>query len=232
MNIQHISNLCWKTNNISKVTIKPVAPYLALAGNIGNVNNKEYTCFIDNVCRDYEKVFLVPGPKEYEHCNMQATKRYLKNLEVHNSNFHVLDNRSMLLDDDHIILGSTLWPNTNMMSFMYDEQLANIKDEFGNYLTSNKIKVMHLYCKDFIKREFQNAEQRGFKCIVVSHFNPVLEMNGEGNSYVSKAALSNYNSDLEDFFVDTPLIYWICGAMNTQSEMNINGIPLVCNNRV
>lgn len=228
--VQHISNLCWQTKSISKLRIKPIAPYLALAGNIGDINNKEYTCFIDNVCKDFNKVFLVPGPKEYEGSNLSATRRYLDNLASHNSNFFVLDNKKVDLDETHVILGSILWPNTSMMSLMYDEQLSNIKDEIGNYLTSHKLKVMHLRCKDFIKNELRMASNNGKKCIIVSHFSPTNDINGEGKFYVPKVAVSNYNNDLIDI-INSPITHWICGAMNTNSEVMVNGILISCNNK-
>lgn len=231
LKIQYVSNICWKTKSISKVSIKQTSPYLALAGNIGDVNDKDYTCFVDNVCKDFDKVFLVPGPKEYHGSNLKATRLYLDNLEAHNSNFHVIDNSKVCLNNDYVIVGSTLWPNTNTMALMYDEQLSNIKDEFGNYLTSHKLKVMHLKCKDFVKKELSIAAQAGKKCIVISHFSPYNEINGEGEFYIPKVAYSNYSSDLIELF-DSPLVQWICGAMHTESEVLINGIPVCCNNKV
>ena len=222
--IQHVSNLNKTYPYLSKVTWKPNAPYLALCGNIGDVTSKDFTDFIDCIARDYEKVVLVAGPIEYQ-TDMKKAEAILKGIETYIPNFHFLNDRSIMLDEHTKLIGSTMWPQIDSMSFMYDTHLSKVKLQ-GNYITPKKINELHMASKEFIMTSLQHNNN----CIVVSHFNPSKQLNADAtHSYIPKQAIANYASNLEYLFKPS-LQAWICGAINMSDTIEINNIPLTCNN--
>ena len=65
--IQYVSDLHLEFyNKISfRSCVKPVAPYLALAGDIGKPGTNMYTNFLSYVSSNWEHVFYVAGNHEY-----------------------------------------------------------------------------------------------------------------------------------------------------------------------
>jgi hypothetical protein len=65
--IQYASNLFLSAGNptLFSSPIKPVAPYLALLGNIGQPNCKYTRQFFKHTEKEFDKIFWIPGALEY-----------------------------------------------------------------------------------------------------------------------------------------------------------------------
>lgn len=88
-------------------TITPTAPYLILAGDIGNIN-MDLISFLNYCSQNWEHTFYVTGNHEYYNTNLsiEEVDEYLSNLNI--PRVHFLQNSTYQLNDV-IIAGCTLW---------------------------------------------------------------------------------------------------------------------------
>lgn len=88
MHIQYASHLHLERYGSDKVAfqpmLKPVAPFLALAGNIGNTANRTYRDLFTYCSRNWLETFLVMGPTELN------TEAQCKSLANEFRNVHIL----------------------------------------------------------------------------------------------------------------------------------------------
>jgi predicted phosphodiesterase len=99
--------------------VKPVARYLALAGDIGHPNHPHFVGFMDYVSSHWEHVFYVAGNHEYYNRTSRDHRRTMSEIqdkirEVLSpyKNIHFLHPSSphyYIADSNVVILGSTLW---------------------------------------------------------------------------------------------------------------------------
>jgi hypothetical protein len=223
LRIQYVSNL--HTHNLNRVRIKPVAPYLAICGNIGNTLTRDYVNFVDHITHEYEKVYFVPGLVDYMHQDIETVELFFKDLEVFNPNFKVLNNKSDVIGSTRII-GSTLWPNINALTYLYDTSLTLIKKDNTTYLTPNSLKLLHEKDKYYISKSLENTS---LDTVVISHFSPSFILNSDNpQSYIPKQVMPNFASNFHDFF-KPPVKAWITGIIDTSDKIYINEIPLLVN---
>jgi len=103
--------------------VKPVAKYLALAGDIGTPGTKLYNSFMNYVSSNWSRVFYVPGNREYFQSEKKAWQiKHPRTFdETHDVIKHAVEKYKniTLLDNDHpsvhltqenvVVIGSTLW---------------------------------------------------------------------------------------------------------------------------
>ena len=95
--------------------VNPAAPYLALAGNVGNINSANMQRFFNYANKRWEKVFYVLGTKE--HCQHKIIKKEL----LPYTNITLLDeyNRSFHFPKDNLaIIGSSSAAQANVENYM------------------------------------------------------------------------------------------------------------------
>lgn len=107
----HLDYWCWK--DVAAPEVKAVAPYLVIAGDIGQISSSIYLEFLQNVCREFERVLLVPGNHEYYDHEIEETEMILDHFQDLFENLEVLNNQmtSLSLSDGRelTVMGSTLW---------------------------------------------------------------------------------------------------------------------------
>jgi predicted phosphodiesterase len=96
--------------------ITPIAPYLALIGDIGCVKDPEYLSFLSQQLSKFKIVFLVPGNHEPFHSSWATTKKKLRQLETENAGeklglFVLMDQTRYDISPELTILGCTLFSN-------------------------------------------------------------------------------------------------------------------------
>ena len=191
--IQHVSNI--HTHDLQKYKLKAVKPYLAISGNIGDIKTPQYTSFIDSVCKDFDRVFFVPGIHDYlSASNMKEADIYFEKLQKHNNNLEIMNDKVINLEN-HKIIGSVLWPRIYAMPAMYEGFLFNLKDENNEYMTPTKINRLHKKNVEFLLKEILNEHK---KMIVISHFSPTfVEEDASNPNYLPKYVISNRSSNMQ-----------------------------------
>lgn len=227
--LQYVSNL--HRHDLGKVAIRPERPYLAVCGNVGDMKKKEYTGFFDTVCRDFDKVFFVPGVHDYLSApSMYQADVYFRGLEVHNRNLSVMTNRVVDLGEDGRVVGSVLWPRMTALAAMYEGHMLDIKDEHGEYMTPKKINRLHEANVYFLVKELMSlralGEGGGDKgCVVLTHFSPTYAFNADASSpaYVPRQAISNRAVNMAHL-MGPGVHMWVVGAPGAEMEAQVNGV--------
>jgi hypothetical protein len=197
--IQHVSN-------VKNYKIKATKPYLAISGNIGDIKTPQYTSFIDCVCKDFDRVFFVPGIHDYLSAeNMKEADEYFYKLQKHNKNLEIMNDKVCYLEN-HKIVGSVMWPRIYAMPAMYEGFLFNLKDGNGEYMTPTKINRLHRKNTDFLLKELLNEKS---PIIVITHFSPTLaEEDASNPNYLPKYVISNRASNMPYLFTSN-IIMWL-----------------------
>jgi hypothetical protein len=110
--------------------VNPAAPYLALAGNVGNINSAHMQRFFKYANKRWEKVFYVLGTKEHN-----QHKMIKKDLKPY-SNITLLDenNRSFYFPKDNLaIIGSSSIAQANVENYL----------KFWTYQKTNIVMLTH-----------------------------------------------------------------------------------------
>lgn len=108
MKLQIASDLHLELGN--SVVLEPVAPYLVLAGDIGDPSTLVYEHFLLTQADQFEKVFVVLGNHEYYHMrSMKHTKDLVRKICAKRPGKLVLMDCTRV-DVEHVtVLGCTLW---------------------------------------------------------------------------------------------------------------------------
>ncbi len=160
--------------------VHPVAPYLLLAGNIGNPASPAYYNFLSAMSVKFQLVFVVLGNKEYEVMTLDSVKPFICN-QLRNygiSNVHVLDNGyyDMTVDDVRIrIIGSTMWPHIAEPCIF---RLSGIRVKTRvNYINfAFVVNLEHRRCFDALANHVLSAVQDDRKVILLTHYIPSYQL--------------------------------------------------------
>uniref|UniRef100_A0A6C0BH97 Calcineurin-like phosphoesterase domain-containing protein n=1 Tax=viral metagenome TaxID=1070528 RepID=A0A6C0BH97_9ZZZZ len=180
--LQYMSDLHLEENPIP--SIKPTSEYLALCGDIGNPFSKDYSKFLNNVCKQYQHVFLVPGNYEYLFATMSATNMQLKFLASEIPNLHILNNTTFDLSDNITVIGTPLWSNIDDISSYFIHDFAQIKTSDSTFITPRTHRKMHNKCIEFIEDALNNVIVNGKKCIVLTHYAPQRDIVDKGKDHI------------------------------------------------
>ena len=132
MNFQVISDLHLEfLHNIPSIV--PSSDNLILAGDIGIINTNSFQLFLEYVNQNWKKVFYVLGNHEYYKPGIvfEKLKEKYKSLFKKYENIILLDRKSIVINDNTILLGATFWPSVTkpVESFINDFQQIKIYEE-------------------------------------------------------------------------------------------------------
>jgi hypothetical protein len=85
----HLDHKQWDPNGEPPV-LNPVAPYLVIAGDLGNIDTPIFRRFIRNVNTDFDQVILVPGNHEFYGFEYHRAMKIMKSMELDYPRLHVL----------------------------------------------------------------------------------------------------------------------------------------------
>lgn len=216
-----------KINDFSKI-IKPIAPFLALVGDIGHISTPSYKPFFDYVSKEFEQVYYVPGNHEYKSFPKSNNSENYKTLYQLNyqmkkfcdsyNNIHYLYRNSIKLDNFNVgIIGSSLWTPYFSSKQIYVGIETNLCQQYSNHL--------HQLDLTYINEKCQMFKNTNTKLIVLTHFLPSFSLisNKYKNMYINKIA-----SDC-DFLFDFPIDYWIYGHSHQSAHTFINKTMCISN---
>ena len=217
--------------------VKPVAPYLVLAGDIGIPELNSYKVFLNWCSLNWERVFLIAGNHEFYNVrcpvksDMTSKKEDIRLVCDALPNVHFLDCTSYYLPEHNLrILGCTLWSHIPesirdmAITSMNDSRQINYEKDIP--LTPSSFSKLHLEEKQWLTQEIQQCEANNEKCLVITHYLPSFDLIHE--KYKGNFLNVCFASDCDELF-RPPVVGWICGHTHTGMRVHLKGIPIVLN---
>ncbi len=205
-------------NKIPK--IKPLADYLILAGDIGKSNNNLLKQFLEYCSQNWKKVFYILGNHEYYIKNSNYTKILNSYEELTNkfSNIYCLENKSIELDENIDIYGSTLWT-------------SSVNDSgFNDYNFIDRDVVNAISKKGMCNlKKYLNESNK--KSIIVTHFPPTQNNTSDPVYKNQPQHIKNYFShkDILQEVKKDNIICWISGHTHYSYDFKENNVRCISN---
>jgi len=213
--IQYVSDLHLEWNKVApEKIITPVAPYLAITGDLAPPTHPSTRSFLSFVSTAFERVFYVPGNHEYDGFSQKAEcDAALTDLCGQFSNVELLNSRSYVFRDKNVaIVGAPLWSP----AFTFLNRPVMTAD----------IRAATQVEKQVLTDEIGYFAGRGSQVVVLSHFLPssrlVLEKYA---NYPNKHRFYHACDEL----LKAPVCAWIYGHSHTASRHFLNGVACCIN---
>lgn len=207
MEIQVVSDIhveFWE-NRTKFNFIKPVAPYLALLGDIGVCSSDDdfdrYKLFIMENAARFKQIFVIPGNHEYYCYETRPTLRHtlpyvnrkIRNFIAGIANVHFLNNSVIKLNINrkkYWVIGSTMWTNIPKIQHKNINKLVN---DYNYILMPNGRKgirkftpadasKLHNISKKYVATQIKYAKDAHAKIIVLTHHKPYLNITHDASS--------------------------------------------------
>lgn len=177
--------------------------------------------------RDFDKVVFIMGNHEHYRGNIFHSKELMQNflyseLKVPRQQYHVLENEFISINDDTILLGTTLWTDMGKDNPISHQQVGcGMNDYFaievadGQVLTTQHTMKAHEIAVDYIRQVADYHPSK--KIVVATHHCPSYR--SEDGVHVGSTITDGYCSDLSDLILDNSnIVAWICG--HTHADRN------------
>ena len=202
--------------------LKPVAPVLVLAGDVGRPDKRSYRDLLFHCSRNWEDVIVVAGNHEFyggvaekrlEQCRMTAAEF---------ANIHFLE-RDRVVRKGVTFLGCTLWTHDAPQDVMNDYR--TIRLEGGTTpLRVGDTNRWHARDKEWLRLALANVTG---PAVVVTHHLPSFRM------IAPEFAGDPYNSGFAshcDALIAPPVRAWIAGHTHRAMRMPFDGGVVACVN--
>jgi predicted phosphohydrolase len=228
--------------------IKPLAPYLFLAGDITKVSHPSFNEFFEYCNNNWLKTFYVMGNHDYWNPNssMQKIKQNILGILIEKqlTNIVLLDNDKYSLNDDIDIVGSTFWTHSPFVSeyearmFINDYNMIRVLKEGISRpfeLTPKDVNKLSsydsLYLSTYLNQPDKNKDK---KCIVMTHFPPQKSGTSHPKFENENRAIKNYfthpNCVLNKFGDLSNILCWISGHTHYSYDLvSEEGLRLISN---
>jgi len=213
---------------INKLNIKPIAPYLIIAGDIGNIcgsYQNMYQKFLTHVSRMFINVFIITGNHEYYNLcgekisNTNGWFEYIetkiKELIKPLSNVIFLQNELyMIPNTDLCIYGTTLWSDINQdMKYMIKKQI-NDYHSIPQFSISKSCKLFRLNVDKLSDSLIMNKDKR---FIVISHHLPSYKLIHKKYQYCE---LNSAFASSVDIAENSQIVAWVSGHTHMSMEID------------
>ena len=214
--------------------LKPIAPVLALAGDIGRPDRRSYEDFLHYCSRNWAAVFVIAGNHELYNSKSADQWRYLLPYNMHTAeerlamceeiadkfpNVQFLNRRRA--DYGGIaFLGTTLWTNTRGVEHEahrlndYRMICAGLDtDGVPRPLRVADTQDWHDIDRAWLKSEIAACEEAGQPAVVLTHHMPTFEL--VSPKYRDYGDLNRYFASACDDLIREPVRAWIAGHSHT-----------------
>jgi predicted phosphodiesterase len=219
--------------------IKPSADYLVLAGDIGYPLHANYKQFITDVSQHFKKVFIIAGNHEYYQMSittltMDEINKKITDLCNDLPNVTYLNNTSVELNNDIVILGTTLWTNvpTHLKSYIgqhmndYKHIYKRVNNGILKNITVDDTCALHKKNVEWLKGDINKYQDTNKKLIIVSHHLPSNVFIAE--KYKNHPLQNGFVTNLE-YLMKEPICVWIAGHTHSNINTEFNKIKCVVN---
>lgn len=228
--------------------IKPLAPYLFLAGDITKVTHSSFDDFFEYCNNNWLKTFYVMGNHDYwnKHLSIQQIKQEIldKFKQKQLTNIILLDNNKYPLNDELDIVGSTFWTHSPFINkseaamYINDYNKIRILKEGISKpfeLTPNDVNNLSsrdsTYISTYLNEESINQNK---KCIIITHFPP--QRTGTSHPKYSKQSkfmqsyFSHPDGTLNKLKNTSNIVSWISGHTYYSYDLvSVEGVRLISN---
>lgn len=194
--------------------IEPVAPYLALIGDICTAYHPNLIPFLERCGSLYEQVLYIPGNHEYYGHTLTDVNAYLSDV-CQELNITYLPNNMTHIDDIQIV-GCTLWSEPTPEAFGRKNKNYWLKDFSREDMIQEHQR--HVYT-------LKQALRTNQKTLFLTHYAPLVAMNG---IYQHFPSTSMFTTPLNSLF-QPPLVAWLCGHVHQNLTIYENSIPCISN---
>lgn len=227
MKIRYISDLHLEFIKPNKIVffIKKIIPdndaILILAGDVGNPFQTNYHTFMNYVENNFERTYIIPGNHEYYGKTIDETNNFLKEYFTQFKNIKFLNN-SYENYKDHCFIGTTLWSKITDPEYEINDIYKIV------FFNNKKYNNLHKESVQFL----EEVVPINNNCIIITHHVPSESLTDI--KYKTKSMLP-YNQWFHcnmDNFINLnkdKIKCWFYGHTHTASNVNINGIPFLCN---
>lgn len=213
--IQYVSDLHLEWNRVAPENlVKPVAPYLALAGDIAPPTHPSLRPFLAFASAAFERVFYVPGNHEYDGFSKKGDcDAALAAACAEFPNVSLLNRSVFRFPDKNVaVVGAPLW--SPAFTFM------------GRRDLTAEIHVASAEDRAFFAAQIRHFVTRGTQIVALSHFMPseslVLEKYAK---YPNKHRFYHPCDDM----IRAPVRAWIYGHSHSAARHFINRVGCVIN---
>jgi hypothetical protein len=185
MRIQYASNLAGYV--APSCRIKPLAPILALLGNIGQPRDPGYARFLEDCSRRWQAVFVVAGPTELETgpsgTTVEQQLELCKKVTIGLPNVKFLHQQKA--DYDGVVfLGATYWSDLKGLEDLrvpvHDRMRVPLENQCGILRPAGPVDTTNWHLADWrwIQDSLASSEQEGRPTVVLTHHRPLSSILG------------------------------------------------------
>lgn len=248
MRIQYMSDLHLELPGVTPPVVRPIAPTLVLAGDIGNPMSVAYHEFLADCARRWENVVVVAGNHEFY--NKRGAEAWAKGLAVPEtvadrvaacrsaaaeagSNVHFLE-RGRADIGGIAFLGCTLWSDLTGVESQIEYGMNDCRvicAEGTRVARAEDLKTWHQRDRAWLTAELAACREEGRGAVVVTHHLPTYRL--ISNRYQGHPLNAGFASALDDMICE-PVRAWICGHSHVASVLHAGPdgrVPCVLNPR-
>jgi len=219
MRIQYCSDLHLEMNPVVEYNtlLTPVAPVLALLGDIGDPESPELQKFLEWCTRMWKQVLYVPGNHEFWRLKPGSKKTIpsalaiLRSYEKLYPNLMILWRGKVYSEDGIIVLGTPLWSRPAEGVIPHEHERAWVDND--RTFDAQTLSTLHQEDLNWIKKEINAA--RGTMVVMLTHYAPSLLL--INRNWIERPESTLYASDL-DILIRPPIVAWACGHIHQSIE--------------
>ena len=223
--------------------LKPVAPILVLAGDVGRSDKPEYSNFLRYCSRNWEHTVVIAGNHEYYN---DRTKDWYSRFSPHTmkqriemclgaatefQNVYFLQQGRKVIDGV-AFLGATLWtdlrdPKDALTAETRMSDFHVITENGAAPITAADVNRWHWEDRGWLLREIAACAEEARPAVVVTHHLPSFQLIASrfaGAGRINAAVAS----DVEEL-IRPPVAAWIAGHTHVGVHAHINGVQVCVN---
>lgn len=235
--------------NGAKLLLDNDANVLLIAGDILTARNldksddspmkQKYVSALAEWSKRYDDVYYIAGNHEHYGYNIDLSHNVIRETIAQFSNIHYMDGDHAHLNDEYVLLGTTLWADANRGNPLVEYELENSMNDFriirygDDYrrFTPKQMRLLHEKYLFWLREAVQDLAVFDKKVIVMSHHAPSYESIATSFRHSAGMAMNyGYFSDLDEFILQNQRIkYWLHGHTHASSDYMIGNTRVLAN---
>ena len=217
--------------------LKPAAPMLVLAGDVGRPDKPEYRNFIQYCSRNWDNTVLIAGNHEFYNDRGPDIHTVTQRLDMCAAaatefpNVHFLQQKRTVIDGV-AFLGVTLWtdlrdPADALTAETRMNDYRVITERLNKPITAALVNRWHWDDRMWLLREIAACAEEARPAVVVTHHLPSFQLISARFAGAGRINAA-FASDVEEL-IKPPVAAWICGHTHVGTHASINGIQVCVN---